>query len=364
MDLMTLDSNQQPAKMVELYDSLIWTERYGTCGDFQITTGNVDQFMTMLPEGTVLGLRESTVPMIVESHLIERKKGTPVKLTIKGREFTSILDRRVSVRDLFGTTEWTYTLATPMDAAYLVMHDICVDELLGPLDTFPSSLVQFVYGAFETSTSPIINITIPRQNLLKTVQDFLASAAPADPTTTPPTEIVVPHGLRAVRPPDGTTTAIQIQIYKGTDKSAIVYFDATRDLLDDGSYLFSKVGSANAAFCISQDDTFEVDTGAPLSGMDRRVILVDASNSNLEDDAVAQSAKASLGQALQTAMFDGSINTDLNPYTFNVDYGLGDIVKLVGDYGLSGSARVTEYIRSEDNTGSKAYPTLTTINAS
>lgn len=361
MDLMTLDGNQQPAKMIENYDSLIWSERYNTVGDFQITTGDIDRFMTLLPEGTLLAIRESTVPMIVETHLIERKKGKPTKLTIKGRDFCSILDRRVSVRDIPGTTEWVVPLRTPMDVAYFLIDEICVGELLSPADTFPASLVQFIYDAYDTSTSPIVNFTIPRGNLLTSVQQFLQSESKYDGTTVPPTEEVIPHGIRAVRPPVGQTP-IQVQIYHGTDRTNQVYFDATRDMLDDGSYLFSSRGFATAAQCISKSNTFEVDaTGLAPTGMDRRVILVDASNSNLDDDGVLANAKISLAASSKVAMFDGALNQDISPYVYNVDYGLGDIVKLVGDYGLASSARVTEYIRSEDATGTKSYPTLVTI---
>lgn len=360
MDLMTLNSDQQPDKMVEQYDSLIWTERY-RFGDFQITTGDVNRFMTLLPEGTLLGLRESSVPMIVERHLIERKKNQPVKLTIKGRDFCSILDRRISCIDVPGTGEWNVTTYTPQDVAFFLMEEICTGGF-DPLDEFPSSLVTFHYTDYETSTGPVRSFTIPRGNLMTAVTQFLAAEAREDLTTTPDTPEVVQHGIRAVRP-DISHTAIQMQIYKGVDRSDTVYFDARRQLLNDGSYLFSKEGSATSAFCIGVDDTatLEKHSVAP-SGMDRRVILVDGSNSNLSMEEIVEDGKLSLANAHETALFDGSINEDINPYVYNVDYGLGDIVKLVGDYGLEApKARVTEFIRSEDSTGSKAYPTLVTI---
>lgn len=362
MDLITLDANNQPAKIVEQYDSLIWTERYNKIGEFQITTGDVDKFMDLLPEGQVISLRESTVPMIVETHLIERKKNQPVKLTIKGRDFCSICDRRVSALAAAGTGEWTVNTYTPQDVAYYLMDAICVVGVLDTDDIFPSSSVTFVYTDYETSTGPLRSFTIPRGNLLKAVLEFLQAEAKEDLTTTPDTPAVVPHGIRAVRP-GLTATDIQIQIYKGVDRSGTVYFDGTRDLLDDGSYLFSKVGSATSALLLGPDGVYMLDkTDTPATGFDRRVILVDGSNSKLDESGLVENGKLSLAEANETAMFDGSINQDLSPYVYNVDYGLGDVVKLVGDYGLTSKARVTEYIRSEDATGVKGYPTLVTIN--
>lgn len=360
MELMTMDSNNQPSKMVEKYDSLIWTERYNTIGDFQITTGDVDRFMDLLPEGQVVTLRESTVPMIVERHLIERKAGQTTKLTIKGRDFCSILDRRLAVRPLPGTAEWTVNEYTPADIAYFLMDEICKGGLLATEDIFPDAQVLFNYDEYEDSTGPLRSFVIPRGRLLDVVLQFLQAEAPFDASTTPDTPEVKPHGIRAIRP-GLTATANIIEIYEGTDRSGTVYFDATRDLLDDGTYLFSKEGSANAAYLLGSSADAFIEASPPKSGLERRVILVDGSQSNLTDANLLEQGKIAMSEAHETAMMDGSINADLSPYVYNVDYNLGDIVKLVGDYNLSGKARVTEYIRSEDATGIKSYPTLASI---
>lgn len=359
-DMMLLDDNHQATKMVENYDSLIWTERFNTIGDFQITTGDVDTFMNLLPEGQVIALRDSDVPMIVETHLIERKKNQPVKLTIKGRDFCSILDRRIVASQTPGTGEFSYTGKTPADAAFFAIDEICKGEYFGPEDTFPDSVVMFDWPLYETSTGPSRSFVIPRGNLLSVIVPFLQASAPFDASTTPDTPEVLPTGIRAVRP-DQLNTYVQVQFYNGTDKSDSVYFDATRDLLDDGSYLFSKVGSANAAFLLGSTSAEFLELDTPATGLERRVILVDGSQSKMDQAAMLEQGKISMADAHVTAMFDGSLNEDLNPYRYGTHYNLGDIVKLVGDYGLSGKARVTEFIRSEDATGVKAYPTLVKI---
>ena len=364
MDLVTLNSDYQPEKLVENYDSLIWTERFNGVGEFQITTGDVERFMNLLPEGQVVSLRETNVPMIVETHKIERKKNSPTVLTIMGREFTSILDRRVSLKNLAGgSEEWTVVAKIPSDAAYYAIVTICVEGVLNPLDIFPTNKVVFATpDDYLTTPGPIRQFTISRGNLLSTVQTFLQTEDKEDPTTDPPTPKLEPHGIRAVRP-NISGSAVTIQIYTGIDRTQEVYFDGTRDLLGDGTYLFSKVGSATTAYVLSGWNSHVINAkNEELSGFDRRVILVDGTTSGVtEEDALIQHGKSSLTEAKQIAIFDGSINQDLTLYVFGVDYGLGDIVKLVGDYGLSEKARVTEYIRSEDATGVKAYPTLETI---
>lgn len=366
MDLMTLNATNQPDKMVENYDSLIWTERFNTGGDFQITTGDTTRFMTLLPEGTILTIRESNIAMVVETHQIERKKNTAEKLTIKGRSFESILDRRVALQSasaLTGSNDWVVSAKTPSDVAWYAIDQIVRAGLLSANDIFPSAMVTFPSPAdYGTSTGPSKNFTIERGNLLTVVLGLLQASGQADPSTTPATPAVVPHGIKAVRP-NSAGTAIGVQIYAGTDRSATVYFDATRELLDDGTYLFSKVGSANFGYGVGPNFAATMFEGAvEPSGLARRVALVDGSSSNVANAAqLGNFMSQALAEASETAIFDGNVNPDLNPYKFNIDYALGDIVRIVGDYGLDKFARVTEYIRSEDNTGIKAYPTLETI---
>lgn len=364
MELVTLDDDRQPAKLVENYDSLIWTERFNTIGDFQIQTGDIDRFMTVLPEGQIVSLRESNVPMIVETHNIVRKKNKPTNLIIKGRSFESILDRRVAVSAVSGGIgDWNVVAKIPSDVAYYIIEKICVEGILTADDIFEPSIVQFITpDDYLTSTGPNRSFSIPRGNLLSAVVTLLQTEAKEDLSTTPDTPAVVQHGIRGVRP-DSSGTAIGIEIYTGTDRSDTVYFDGTRDLLDDGSYLFSKVGSADTAYILGQAAAVILNkSGAPSSGINRRVILVDGTTSGVSDEAsLVEHGKTSLAEAHPLAMFDGSINQDLSPYVYGVDYNLGDTVRLVGDYGLDEKARVTEYIRAEDATGVKSYPTLVTV---
>lgn len=368
MDLMTLDAQNQPAKLIEKYDSCIWAERFNKVGDFQIVTGDVQNTLQLLPEGTRLTLRDTDHVMVVETHQINRKKRQPDKLIIKGRSFESILDRRVSIQsvsDLTGTNDWIVTAKTPSDVAHYIMVKICVDGLISPSDVFEGSIVQFPTPAdYNLSTGPVKDFVVPRGRLLTTVLGLLDTSSALDISTTPDTPAVVPHGIRAVRP-NSAATAIAIQVYAGTDKSTNVYFDAGRELLDDGTYLFSKVGSANVGYGVGSDFAATMFEGvSEPTGLNRRVTLIDGSASEItEVEVLKEYMSHDLAQASETALFDGSINPNLNPYKYGVnqDYYLGDIVRVVGDYGLDQSARVTEYIRTEDAMGDRAFPTLSTV---
>jgi hypothetical protein len=364
MELMILDANNQPSTLVEDYDSLIWTERFNTVGDFQIIAGDSSRFLTLLPEGTRVTLRESNITMIVETHVIERKKRQPETITITGRAFESILDRRVALYQVVGAApDFIVAAKQPSDVAWYLIDQICRAGILDTNDIFPSTMVQFPTPTdYLTGTGPTKNFTVPKANLLDAVLGLLQTQTKADATTSPATPVYPQHGIRAVRP-SAAATYIQVQLYTGTDRSATIRFEGTRDALDDGKYLFSKAGSGTTAYILGPSGAVKLEkTASTPSGLARRVLLVDATASDISTNAVLQQqGEQSLAEAPELALFDGSLNPDLSPYKYGIDYFLGDTVKLVGDYGLSQNSLVTEYIRSSDNTGNKAYPTLVTV---
>lgn len=103
-------------------------------------------------------------------------------------------------------------------------------------------------------------------------------------------------------------------------------------------------------------------TGATYSGLSRRVLLLDAVSDTSVSTADARNSRGliELYQNNPTALFDGEVAQQVaNGY--NRDYFLGDIIKLNGEYGLSEIVRVSEFIRSADGSGEKAYPTFETV---
>lgn len=367
MELVTLnDADYQSGKLIEGYDSLIWTERFNTTGDFQIITGDVAGFLSKLPEGKVVSLRDSDVPMVVERHEIETPDKGPDILTIKGRSFEKCLDQRASIQSIAaptGSTAWVVNAKIPSDVAHYIIVKVCVEGIVDAKDIFPGTKIQFITPSdYLTGTGPTRAFEVPRGNLLNTVLTFLQSEAQADPTTTPATPAIIQHGIRSKRPAAGAT-AIGVEIYKGVDRRDQVYFDATRDLLKNGKYVFTKEGSANVGYGVLAATAAKMFKGAAEpSGFERRVILIDGSTSGAtSSDILKTYMQTALAQARETALFNGSINNDISPYTFGVDYGLGDIVKVQGEYGLDELGRVTEYIRSQDKNGYRSYPTITTV---
>lgn len=86
-----------PDKLIEGYNSLVWTERHQDLGEFELKSFDVDGLGTLLPEDTLVSHLETQEVMMVETHDIqmvgEGADAVP-EITIRGRSATNILEHR------------------------------------------------------------------------------------------------------------------------------------------------------------------------------------------------------------------------------------------------------------------------------
>lgn len=401
MEMMTLDGDYQPSQLVERYESLIWTERYATPGDFLLTSIDVERMLKLLPRESLVTLRESTVPMVVESHKILKPEGATPKLEIRGRSFESVLERRAAA--LFGSNPdqdtgsfrvWLEAASSPSNAAYYVIR-----RMIGDLvDRRPEAIARGLFTFEQTQLPDLVGFQIGLQSPWLDSNDALpmvdlplpadfVNVEFADALANPDLNqlyqikfgnlysVVMEmihanhHGLKAVRPAEGDLPKIAIEIYNGADltrpnRRDTVVFDAKFDQFDDATYLLSETGSTNFAYVVSKTNFLYLNktASADPSGLQRRVQLVDITGEEGVDTPEARRIRGlmELYKNNATALFDGKIAEQVAA-GFNRDYFLGDIIRLQGEYGLSELVRVAEFIRSDDSTGSKAYPTFETI---
>ena len=340
MELVTLDSAFQPNELVENYQSLIWSERYSTNGDFELKSTNIADTVKALPLESYVSLRESNVPMVVEIYNIEKKPNESPSLVVTGRSFETVLERRASVRDSFplGTvnptrTAWMMAAAKESDVAYRTMRNVLGDypqyqsgQMVLPLRDAPTpadiipeisltmpadyqttawgSAVPYspgdlvglgttIYQATTKTSPPNVNMS-PDTN--PTYWTVFASGLPnswgfsgnyeikPQDLYTTVMEFVTAnhHGLKSVRPVPGGSQ-VGIEVYNGAIRDDLV-FDVRFDQFDDAKYLLSAQGSANVAYVYGSNGSQEVlkNTPAPPEhpepfGLNRRVVVVDNS---------------------------------------------------------------------------------------
>jgi Siphovirus ReqiPepy6 Gp37-like protein len=418
MELITLSPTFQPDLLVESYESLIWTERYGDSGDFEIVSSDIQNLINLLPRETCISIRESTVPMIVENHKIMKPKNDVPKVSITGRSFETVLERRASVRNPMGTprTAWMIAAASESNAAFMAMRYVlgdvaqykggpqvlpAVTPAISPNDAISEITLtlpaDFAISAWSASImyaqADLVGVGTTIYQATALANNFNKPPA-SNPTfwtvlftgqsgTWGPASRMIEispsnlygtiidlisanhHGFKAVRPQPGNSK-VAIEIYNGADLTQTVVFDARFDQIDGSTYLLSEQGSTNVAYVYGNETTGSegvLKTAAPEpTGLKRRVLLVDCSSDTtvVSSDNRKSRGLIELYKYNATALVDGEVSEQVAE-GFNRDYFLGDILKLVADYGLTRNVRVAEFIRTSDATGERAYPAFEAV---
>lgn len=367
----------QRKELIESYSSLIWTERFSTNGDFEMVSNDIDDVLTKLPlpgpfePPLLVGIRESKVPMIVETHLIEEPKNAPPKITTRGRSFETFLEERQTLTVIDSTTARAPVIQLAGKPANAVV--VFVNSIIGPSgaiveDRIPE--INFGIGNVPEAypvptTDKFIKYPVEAKDLYSWIMDTLKLGTPDTRETF--SGVRAGAGLKSSLPVFGGTQ-IDIQIYEGIDRRTSIVFDAKQDQFDEVKHLLSIAGYKNVMLTAAANGIKNAQTrSAAISGLSRRVGYQDltssvtAASSNPDwASFLVNKSKIGLAQAVPTVLFSGEI-ADQQAALYGVDYFLGDQVKLSGDYGLTQDVRIAEFVRSQDSTGTKSYPTFEAI---
>ena len=131
-------------------------------------------------------------------------------------------------------------------------------------------------------------------------------------------------------------TSVSREVTYGELKA--LYPQATPNLATKKYYKNDLLGSNAVA-------TFELaDTPNEDGTIDETIYLTDYAYIPL----LRQDAINALAERTKTQEFGGNVDT-IDTYEYKVDYNLGDIVKVINDYGIEAEAQITEIMESEDN---------------
>lgn len=398
--------------LIEGWTSMIWTERHKELGDFQMKTPYVAETMAKIPMGSLISLRDTNEVCMVQTHSIQRdSKGAP-ELLVQGQSLEWFLDQRVLTGPY--REPWyapgTYTVQNALcmfiwnsivnPTAEEVIRDYHWDHLAR--DVIPnvvvsdSTIIQKpVVGAGSTG-----DLQTPQEWMFNTgslypkVQDMLqlgglgirivrpnsTGSYGSHPTgakilsnvTYPAGNYVATRTL--TKSPFTSTNKLRFDIYNGRDRSKDSATNAPLDPhdpvtfsyiagdVDDPSYLLSIKDYKSLVHLQSPfAKSVEIQTG--LTGLDLFAYWAETppmddslSGVNL-DQALTDLGFAEYYRRKPLRAIDGAVSSH-NQWIYGLDYYLGDIVQVAGEYGTSGRKMVSEYIRSADSKGEKAYPTL------
>jgi hypothetical protein len=361
LELYTLDSLFRRVDVIDVWKSLIWTERFGETGDFQLDIVSTVKSRSTFTVGTILAMNHSFRVMIVNSVEDDDSSDGERLLTVKGTSLEVIMQDRVamgSLTDLTTSPNWMITDA-PTAVMRKIFHDICVTGILSAQDVIPF-IVEGTFMSASTIAEPIDPITVTITPA--TVYDAIKQIAD-----------VWNIGFRMLRHYD--TSQIYWDVYTGNDLTSgqtlrpAVVFDPQLDNLQNTKELVSIVGAKNCAYVFSPAGfqmVYPVGVDPEVEGFDRHVLVVDASDVTTDTYTTPEAVEAALilagnnalAQAQKYQAFDGEIPQS-SSYKYGVDYNLGDLVEQRNTDGVANNMRVTEQIFVSDADGVRSYPTLT-----
>lgn len=343
--------NYQKTAIIDDATSIIWVRRFQNAGEFEIYIHATKELFALFMQEELLITRHD----IPESAMIPEKVELTTDsengnyLIISGKSAESILGRRI----------------IPRITTYSGTVEICIRYLVGVnLITMPDSnrrkirLLEFseAHGYPET-----IDKQVTGKNLLETISDIC---------------ITYGYGFQLAF----TGEKFIFDVYKGIDRSLHqsenqrVIFSPEFKNIGNTSYIYDKSTYYNSATIAGEGEgkdrkihTVFRDT-EKAKGLSLREKWIDARNtsSNAEEGELSpeqyesimrQQATEELERCKPTVEFSGEIlNTGM--YQLGVDYWLGDTISIVNEFGISGTAIVTEITEVEDETGYKITPTF------
>jgi hypothetical protein len=366
MEAYTLDRNFERQQVVDAFNSFIWTERFYGDGDCEIVVPATKANLEMLAEGTLIELNGSAEPMILEVQSVDDGIAT-----ITGISLLRWLNNRfIRASSAHVDRYWNIEQLNPDQVLSKIVYEMCVNT--GPIG-IPNP-TQYLIPNLETPTlfvavasEPIVSVAVP----YGPIYDALFEIA----TT-------YQLGMRITLDRDPGSYSLRFSVYRGNDRTSqqsfnpVVQFSPQMESLTDVEELRSIAAYKTHAFSFAPSNPGGLATNPgsavraeAATGFDLRAVMVfadDITTDKVGGDAgkmqtlLDERAARALAEQPYLVHVDGEI-VPTSQFLYGRDYQLGDIIEIAGYSGAVQNARVTEYIRSHDETGEKAYPSVTMI---
>lgn len=349
MDIYVSGSSfRQDPKLVEGYESLIWTEKFQDVGNFEMVIPETPYF-TKLLSGKYLTSSTTSRVMMVETVGVPKQVQGRSLMKVTGRSIENILQYRSAKHNQTqqSTTKESFTGTVAEIAKYMVQKYAVDAATAGGANVIPG-----LTAANDVGTGTVLTLELDRKDILGMVRDLCQAAD---------------LGFRMVRMPNGN---LRFSIYQGEDKSVktspnYTRYSADNDSLIDTSYIESVANFKNNVRMLGKNtyvDVFAKGYDANTSGFDRRTFVVEADdvdtgNIAQDQDILRQMGLRELADVANryTKLVDGEVPPraveKFKPQ-------LGDIVDLMDKYGNPTRSLITELIWSTDAEGSGYSPTF------
>jgi hypothetical protein len=357
MELTVLDKNLNPVGLVDIFDSLIWTDRYSEYGDFEIYTSVTSEAISMFQKDYFLWNKDSEHVMIIEEFDIKTDVENGNKLIVRGRSLESILDRRIiyNYTILNGTLE--NSIKKLLDENAIVLDPLNPKRVISRL-------------VFELSSDPyILGLTVTGQYRGSSLYDAIKSICDSNNL-----------GFKLTLSNDNKFV---FKLYYGVNRSYdqstnpyVVFSPKFENLLNSHYYENNKLLKTHSIVGGEGEGVDKLMIEATLGDnseteLDRREIFVDASDVSATstdgtltiDDYYAQLKQRGWEELVKNSFvrtFEGQVQPT-QTFVYGTDFFMGDIVQIINEYAMEAKSRVTELIHSQSSSGFEIYPTFVPV---
>lgn len=374
MDIYTMDRGFIKQEEIDVFESAMWIERYYGDGDFDISLPANLTNLDKLPKGQLLGCKGSDQPMILETRDI--KEGI---LKITGITLTQWLNNRIIRTSAdHAVKDWAIH-QKPGEALAYIVSNMCMTS------SYLNGTIDIGIPVAQTELFVIPGLQIGETDDTGVALDF---SVPFGPVYDVLKDIATTYEIGMKITLDGAFEdyyIIQFRTWKGVNRTSdqsinpVIRFSEEMDSLTEISDLESIADHRNFIYTFAPGAPPELVTGAgfdfntvplvPEPGFDLKVwqgfvdeITADTlgGSSALLLEILNQKATSELNNHKAVALVDGQI-VEVEGVVYGTDFFLGDVVEVEGNTGILQKARITEYIRSQDSAGERAYPTLSMI---
>lgn len=372
MNLVVYDKTFTPVGVTDIYESVIWTERYYECGDFEIYTAATTKLIRLLKEDYYIRSSESDYTMVIEHVKIEEDVENGDKLIVSGRSLESILDRRI----IWDNIKIQGTVVEGFQQIFNA-------NIINP-ENSKRRVSNFV---FDTPTdASILSAQLVASYYGSTILEAVQSVCQQ-----------LGFGFRIYF--ETSSKTLHFQLFNGLNLSAdktknpnnkVVIFSPKFDNLISSNYELDRESYKNVTLVggivneSAVQKRVEVEGRIPNSlgemadipeGLDRREVYTDATSLSNKDDQNQEISDADYNERLANEGYgtlnefdygetmDTAVEPNYNWHYGNTaadDYYLGDIVTIANAYEMSITARVIEVVRSHDTTGNTVIPSFST----
>ena len=352
MDITILNRNLIPIDIIDTYSSAIWTDRYNSNGDFEISVPASEEYIRNFKVGSYLTCDSSEHAMIVEKVQIKTDADNGDTIIISGRSVESILDRRI----IWGQ----HTFDGDVEEVIFKMLDICLGQLASPERRIEN--IEHIPSNDSHIRTLRINLQCTGDNLYDVITKITKTFS---------------IGFKMVI----KDRKFIFSLYNGKDYSEAqlinpyVIFSPHFDNMLNSNFMEDISPLKTSALIGGEGEGHErkyMELSSDVSGVDRREMFVDARDvsSRIDNDhnmSLEEYNKLLTQRGLErlTARkvgmnFEGKIESS-QLFVYGKDYNIGDIVQIENAYGCVAASRITEAVISYNSDGFSIYPTLQTI---